>query len=323
MDEDQNFEELAEALLQGPLATEKPRDPSEDLSIEADLYAGLAEHYGPATAEALRRIIRRRIVLDIDTNAELKADSSHVGGHPFVPVGEDFQWPLNPDSGAPMTFLIQVNFAEIPSLEGFPTEGLLQWWIRGDDDTYGLFLDGNEPSPREGMLVKFYSAGELARGSQFEATDPIPNYTYEEDPDGGEGSLGPLYQKMPFPLVPREAPSLFLYGEEGTVDQEVYDFMVPLIEEAEESELVDQGIFDELSGKTQVGGYPNFVQGDPRSSDSDDLPRTLILQMESTSTEDGEEVSMWGDVGNAQLFGDLEALRRGDTSEFWWDWACG
>lgn len=323
MDDDQNFEELAEGLLSGPLAAVKPRDPSEDLPIEAELYSALAKHYGPSTAEAMRRIIRRRIALDIDTRVPLTAAGSHVGGHPFVPVGEDFQWPLNPDSGAPMTFLIQVNFAELPALEGFPTEGLLQWWIRGDDDTYGLFLDGNAPSPREGMLLKFYSAEDLARGSQFEATDEIPNYTYEEDPEGGEGSLGPLYQKRPFALVPREAPSLFLYGEEATVDQDVLDFVGELTEEAESEETIDRKFIELLAGETQIGGYPNFVQGDPRHSDSEDLPRTLILQVESMRTEDREEVSMWGDMGNAQLFGDLEALRRGDTSEFWWDWACG
>ena len=47
-----------------------------------------------------------------------------------------------------MVHLLRLNFAELPSIPGFPTAGLLQWLCAGDpDDAFGLTFDG----PRAGM----------------------------------------------------------------------------------------------------------------------------------------------------------------------------
>lgn len=56
------------------------------------------------------------------------------GGFPYLPKGYDY--PKTPD-GEYLHLLAQINFAEIPHLEGFPKQGILQFYI-ADDDDYGV-----------------------------------------------------------------------------------------------------------------------------------------------------------------------------------------
>jgi uncharacterized protein YwqG len=50
---------------------------------------------------------------------------SRIGGAPLA-IGEDTSWPLSTDDGFPMAFVAQVNFSEVPPMDGFPTRGVLQ-----------------------------------------------------------------------------------------------------------------------------------------------------------------------------------------------------
>jgi uncharacterized protein YwqG len=55
------------------------------------------------------------------------------GAFPYLPKGYDY--PKTPD-GEYLHLLAQINFAETPHLEGFPKQGILQFYI-ADDDIYG------------------------------------------------------------------------------------------------------------------------------------------------------------------------------------------
>lgn len=294
----------ARALLPaGSSGTTSPERSPEDRAF----YEAVSSRLGPAVAAFFEAYEKRRVVLSIGSDAELKATGSYIGGHPFVSSSEDFSWPLNGNSGKPLTFLMQVNLAEIPRLEGFPESGLIQWWIRGDDEAYGLNFDEGATG-REGLLVKLYSADELSE-SASSPRDPIPNRVDEDE-------LGPLWGTEPYSLLGTETLSFPSY-EESTIGSEAFDLFSELREELEEDPA---GVFRALEPSTQLGGYPAFAQGDPRQADGSQEP--LILQLDSIEL-DGEDVVLWGDGGSAQLFGYLDALRRSDSSGLWWDWACG
>ena len=277
---------------------------------DADFYDTIAEKLGPSVAELFSLRAKRRIVLEVAEGVTPESTGTYIGGHPFVNADEDFSWPVNEETGKPLAFLMQVNFAELPKLEGFPEEGLLQWWILGDDDVFGLSFD-KDKTGREGLFVKFYSAEELLKPAA-KANDPIPN---EVDVD----ELGPLFGTEPFALTSKVTLSFPSY-EDSTIEDEELQLFSDAREILDESEDGDRSIVDRfMESDTQVGGYPSFVQGDSRYGN--DRPKDVILQLESIFSIN-QEILMWGDSGNAQLFGDPEALKRGDTSSLWWDWAC-
>ena len=58
---------------------------------------------------------------------------SKLGGCPYMKDTQEY--PMD-NQGKPMMFLAQINFEEMPPLEGFPEKGLLQFYIANTDD-YG------------------------------------------------------------------------------------------------------------------------------------------------------------------------------------------
>lgn len=218
---------------------------------------------------------------------------SYVGGYPFVPMDHDLPWPVDGE-GNPMVHLLQVNFAELPVLPGFPTSGVLQWFCSADD-CYGLTFNGPGQG-RAGLVARWWSVEDLSRPVLHTPYAPIPTLVREYLDESPLATPGPV--AVEFVL----APSLPSHGDES----------VDLSEEwmgAQYNQL--------LPGpeSCHVGGYPNFAQGDPRAR-FPDRARTLLVNL------DQEDLFFWGDAGSAQLFGDPAGLARGDVSSLWWDWAC-
>ena len=55
----------------------------------------------------------------------LTPQESRIGGAPLA-IGNDAVWPRNADSGFPMALVAQLNFSDMPQIEGFPKRGILQ-----------------------------------------------------------------------------------------------------------------------------------------------------------------------------------------------------
>lgn len=220
---------------------------------------------------------------------------SFAFGTPFLP--ECTEWPTDGD-GRDMTFLVQVNFAEVPPLPGFPSAGLLQWFV-GSGPLWGLTND--ESHGLAGFEARWYDADALQQPSH----DRSERLDHDTVPFGAGG--------------PGTAIAFGL--EQGVPSrEEIEDLDLPGYEQLREADP-DWEVYDPddnpgtfYGSGDKVGGYPYPWQTDPRYFHPDRCP-TLLIQLELG-------FMMWGDGGSGQLFGDPAALARGDLSSLWWDWAC-
>lgn len=222
--------------------------------------------------------------------------ASKAGGLPYW--SGDREYPTGTD-GAPVYFLAQINFADIDTPPpGFPTSGLLQFFI-GADDLYGATFTKPDEGNRPGNYAIVFHAQPDA-----DAYVPAPVPALAEDAylpfEGETGIEFEASGSRPSPLDYR------------------FDALLPGVSERyDESEpLYDYAI---EPPSHQIGGYAVFTQSDPRvGSDAEDWQ--LLFQLDTQAVGDFE--IMWGDVGIANFFirpGDLE---RRDFDRVWYNWDC-
>ena len=95
---------------------------------------------------------KEMIVADASVNAskEIKITDSKIEGIPYIPIGRKI--PTN-SKGQQFMFLAQINCEDLKGLEDFPQEGILQFWILGEDL---LGLDFDDYTNRDGFDVIYY-----------------------------------------------------------------------------------------------------------------------------------------------------------------------
>jgi uncharacterized protein YwqG len=220
---------------------------------------------------------------------------SKVGGLPYLPLGIPF--PTAPD-GNPLSFLAQINFAEMPALDPFPQKGILQFYIH-DDDLYGMdFDDGENPDT---FRVLYFP--EITTSTAALQTS-IPTTPYE---------LLPHHPEMSFPLT-------FALKEAilpATDYQFATQFGAGFFEQfgAQEWDVLDEFSKKNNAQGHKIGGYAYFTQDDPRRPED---PMLLLLQLDSDELMD----LMWGDMGVGHFFIREKDLRAGDFSKVLYDWDC-
>jgi len=226
-----------------------------------------------------------------------QAWESKVGGLPYWPANTP--WPTDPN-GRNLFFLAQLNFAEMPPMPSFPTQGIVQFFIN-DDDLYGMdFDDGENPDT---FRVLFHESV-VENKSLLNAKPP------SQQPDEG---LLPHHPDESYPL---------LFGLEKEVvpvtDYQFYQhFGADFFRQFGEKEW-DVMSDLEKTLRTQghkVGGYAYFTQDDPRKSDD---PMLLLFQLDSDQQMD----VMWGDMGVGHFFIREKDLLARDFSRVLYDWDC-
>ncbi len=204
--------------------------------------------------------------------------------------------------------LAQLNFAELPHLDGFPDRGILQFFITADD-MYGM--DPDDPTAQSGFRVIYHAeVGTL--------TFPNPA---QPDPDAlmvpFEGS---------FRLAARAA-TMPMTVSDWRFEQAIADSWRRRMESEPEPELTraarevlldaeEDGSNADAFGH-QIGGYPFFTQTDLREGIAD-LQRhtTVLLMIDSVGDID------WGDAGVATFLIEPDRLRRCDFSHVLYTWDC-
>ena len=231
---------------------------------------------------------------DKDSDIENRTKTK-IGGVPYWPRG--MKWPMyNEDD---MIFLAQLNFSELPELEGFPNTGILQFFIADlESEEVRVIYHEKVVSENEYSGVNLANTTLGDRGYDF----PITNSVY-------------------FPTAKNEKVLPSFYDSEE-LEKELVKMMNQTFNEEwkeyndipkEKMNYLSKRYFDQFSlDGCRVGGYPLFTQYDI----TDDKTDVQLLQLDSVAH------MMWGDCGVAHVFTSKNALESLDfdgKAIFYWD----
>lgn len=221
---------------------------------------------------------------------------SKVGGLPYLPKGVNY--PTAPD-GRELFFLAQLNFADMPALEPFPTKGIVQFYIY-DDDLYGMdFDDGENPDTFRVLYFPEVTQDETALQTQFSL---IRDY-----------DLLPHHPETAHPLAFERAEEVAPATDYQFWERFGTDFFQQFGEQ--EWDVLDEFGRHVRAHGHKVGGYAYFTQDDPRRAAD---PMLLLFQLDSDEPMD----LMWGDMGVGHFFIREKDLKAGDFSRVLYDWDC-
>ena len=295
----------------------------------ADEYDELAPYYyGEKVADYPEEMAEYREAFENGAMPFVTA-TGHVGrtalldskllGRPYLPKG--FEYPHDPD-GKPLRLLAQINFADVPPLEGYPDEGILQFFISDDIGGYDI---------KQVWGLQFYRDEPYDAQAQFELMQSqdyfrvIWHETVDEDAEPADYKI----RFGPDSLMPADEEARLTF-ETGTsypvpgdyrfarvFGKDEYEFFAQFGDK-EESVAVRYMSHTTVEEIAWIGGYAFFVQGDPREIVPDE-EWLLLFELQSSMTEDQPSV-MWGDVGVGAFFIRPEDLRNRDFSRVLYNW---
>ena len=244
---------------------------------------------------------------------------SKVGGVPYMPIGVEY--PLSRIDNNPLALLAQINFKEMPILEGFPTEGILQFFIPYSDYLHGMDFDN--PTKQDNFRIIFHGKVDDSIEQQN-----IPKPILESD----EEILLPFEHTKEYKIK-------FIQNEDLNYSSEQFCFLfkeickvrfdVEINEIEEFQNLFDVYIDEVLSigaDGHKIGGTPLFIQYDPREQNEDIVSHKdiLLFQLDSDFGENNEnEIDIcWGDMGCANFFISHKDLLNKKFDNVLYDWSC-
>jgi len=219
----------------------------------------------------------------------LNLKSSKFLGKPFIPVDMDYPRDKNDN---PLVLLAQINFTEMPTLEGFPENGILQlyfsstgWWDMNNSERI-IYLTDNDLQKEPKTDFSFIGVDayeELPIGR-------VHSLTFKKGIDTGNGE-----------------DSQFSFEFDG---KDYWEFEEALNDE-------DKKEFNQYFSSIghKIGGYGGFTQEDPRGYEKIHRNDVQLLQI------DVDDEIMFGDSGLGHLFiapKDL-ASKSFEKAYFYWD----
>ncbi|MEZ4883365.1 MAG: DUF1963 domain-containing protein [Chitinophagales bacterium] len=224
--------------------------------------------------------------------------NSKFGGFPYFPANQNF--PTSKE-GKPLRLLAQLNFAEMPNLSPYPTEGLLQFYVTGEDNLHGLNL--RQPSKQEDWRVLFFDTLDFEARNDFDEL-------YESDWKYSPLMVSPLSLEFELKQDYPSYPSL-----------EYHQLIQPLFQKVVKGDfadlLEDLYLDKEFGIGHKVGGFPYFTQNEVRENQPEFSDYQLLFQLDS----DADKI-MWGDVGVANFFIRKEDLVKRDFDRVLYNWDC-
>ena len=252
---------------------------------------------------------------------DLSLEESKFGGFPFVPLGGAI--PTNAE-GNQLALLAQINCAQLPENNMYPSDGWLQIWCL-EDEMYGFCSDTIQPETNQKVL--YIPAG--TQGEPLERVEAMYQpYGDEECPlwfvdDQGaiwgmrlsftHGQQGITYSDGRFR-------DLFLDRWNKRYPEQAVENFYDLPDEIFEN-VVD--IHDGPDCAHQLGGYPYFTQYDPRFEyRSSEATKYTELLFQIDSQFDTKWDLCWGDAGVRNLFISRENLEALDFSDLLYNFDC-
>lgn len=231
-------------------------------------------------------------------------------------LGGDFYWPYAWDSyprdakGTLMIPLIQINFDQVPELVSFPTSGILQIFISGmGHNMYAYGLNYSNFRDSSGYKVIYHSEIMRDENNVFQISR-IDNLL----PKANRTTPYELDKSFKIRFMP------------STQIIELNDFRFPkLLKEIHDNEEL-WNAYEGMEPRadlnlSQMGGYPSIYQADPREDEKDRNDLILLLQIHSFEYEDDFPL-MWGDLGVAHFFININDLKAKDFSKVIYSWEC-
>lgn len=233
---------------------------------------------------------------------------SKVGGLPYMPVG--FHYPMDLREGRedkPLAFLAQINFEQLPPLKGFPSYGILQFYV-GTDYMYGL--DTENLTNAAGFRVIYHEI--VREGQQILTQLPVTPEPETDFPVARALKMGftPAVSVIGWQDFRYDANLLVAYQKEFPLTQVFEDIPVGIRDKMEE--------LCNASG-SRIGGFPLFTQSDPRSADNSYGADTVLLFQLDSDPANGVS---WGDDGVCNFFITPEQLAKRDFSHVLYHWDC-
>lgn len=234
-----------------------------------------------------------------DPEAEIEPLASRIFGPAFLPDGEE--WPRD-DNGEPLEFLAQINLADCSSLDGYPREGVVQFFI-GIDDVFGADFDNLLGGQRLVRVIASDAQGRLHERPPISREDEYLYSASQSDPVRTRGVMlvaEPFEDQMD--LSNKEADGKFFrLASTHDVDR-LYEAI----------DAIDQ----QRALCHHTGGYPAFTQSDIRfEAEYEDFDHVL-LRLTS------DDILMWGDAGECVFMMRSADLARGDFSQVIYSWDC-
>lgn len=267
-------------------------------------------------AEAIARSRLAYINIVADKQSDVAPWNSKLGGLAYLPKGQAY--PTGPD-GVPLALLAQLNFSEMPALEGYPSQGILQFFIAGKNSSahvYGMSqYDATPYSQRD-----FFAS--LSKQTWFRLVY-YPQVLQERDklqnPPASPDEMMPLTgtTRLRF-QVDTEPVSISDYRFQRFLGQPAAKFFQQFGEK-EEAAAVNYMAFSSKDQLAKVGGYSSPVQEDPRKiQPAEDW--VVLLELHHGREEGGYDM-MWGDSGIGAFYIRPDDLRRLDFSKvvYYWD----
>lgn len=221
---------------------------------------------------------------------------SKFGGDPYWPA--DRPYPVD-GQGNPMYLLAQVNFSQVPHLNGYPEKGLLQFYAAADG-MYGLNFD--HPTEQSSFRVVYFENTEAPALDHF----PFLNE---------EGRRDALPMEGPMQLSFTMDKDYFSYNDVRLPEERIDQLLSDL--STEEYRLMEEDLSKAYPDNGhKIGGYAYFTQEDPRH-DGPYEDYILLLQIDSQYPH-----IVWGDLGVGNFFIHPDNLARKDFSKVLYNWDC-
>lgn len=252
---------------------------------------------------------------------DLSLEESKFGGFPFVPLGGAI--PTNAE-GNQLALLAQINCAQLPENNMYPSDGWLQIWCL-EDEMYGFCSDTIQPETNQKVLY-------IPAGTQGEPLERVvamyQPYVSEDCPVWFINEQGAIWGMR----------LSFTHGQQGITysDGRFRDLFLDrwnkrYPEQAVENfyDLPDEifeNMVDSHDGPDcahQLGGYPYFTQYDPRYEfDSAELAKYTEVLFQIDSQFDTKWDLCWGDAGVRNFFISREDLEALDFSDVLYNFDC-
>ena len=263
----------------------------------------IPDELAPYAAE-IEATVRDSVSLKLKPSDSLKLWQSKVGGEPYLPLGTEY--PCNPN-GTPLALLAQINFAEMPSMPDYPDKGILEFYIDVDEPDAGV--DMEHPTEQRDFRVLYFD-----EAHEDESRLRRDTRKYQERPEF-------------FPLQDDRD-----YSIEFTLEKKYItcsDYRFETMPFSDNGGLVDGGLdhlFNETFSKFghRIGGYPDFMQADPREYSEELRGYELLFQLNSewgVGPDDDVNI-MWGDAGVAGFFIRPEDLKKRVFTDIFYTWDC-